>query len=119
MSRCAVDRMACVDLPALPLQLLLRKYPDWRTRPAAVVDSDKPQGRLLWVNDKARSSRILPGMRYAAALSLNGDLRAAVVPANEIERAVGAIGKRMERFTPGVEPATDEPGVFWLDASGL
>jgi protein ImuB len=114
-----MDRMACVDLPALPLQLLLRRYPDWRTRPVAVVDSDRPQGLLLWVNDRARSSRILPGMRYTAALALNGDLRASVVPANEIERAVGAIGKRMERFTPGVEPATDEPGVFWLDASGF
>ena len=31
------ERLACVDVPALPLQLLLRRYPDWCGRPAAVV----------------------------------------------------------------------------------
>jgi len=114
-----MDRMACVDLPALPLQLLLKQHPDWHARPAAVVDCDKPQGLVLWANERARALRVLPGMRYAAALTLAGDLRAAVVPTTEIERAVAFVAKRLERFTPGVEPADDEPGVFWLDASGL
>ena len=83
-----MDRMACVDLPDFPLQLLLRRHPDWRIRPAVVVDCDKPQGQILWANERARSFRVLPGMRYAAALALAGDLRASVVPTNEIERAV-------------------------------
>ena len=113
-----MDRMACVDLPAFPLQLLLKRHPEWRERPAVVVDEDKPQGKVLWVNERARASRILPGMRYAAALTLAGDLRAAVVSAVQIERAVGALVKRLIYFTPGVEPSRDEPGVFWLDASG-
>jgi len=119
MSRCAVDRLACVDLAAFPLQLLLQRHPDWRIRPAAVVDCDRPQGVLLWVNERARSFRVLPGMRYASALTLAGDLRAAVVPAGEIERARAKIAKRLGAFTPGVEPSDDDPGVFWLDASGL
>jgi protein ImuB len=114
-----MDRMACVDLPALPLQLLLKRHPDWRVRPAAVVDCDKPQGVILWVNERARALRVLPGMRYAAGLALAGDLRATVVPAGEIERAVVSVAEQLERFTPGVEPSEDEPGVFWLDASGL
>jgi len=84
-----------------------------------VVDVDRPQGVILWVNERARSLRILPGMRYAAALTLADDLRAAIVPADELERAVRSIVKRLIRFTPGVEPSDDEPGVFWLDASGL
>ena len=29
MGRSAVDRMACVDLPAFPLQLLMRRHPVW------------------------------------------------------------------------------------------
>ena len=62
-------RLACVDLPAWPLQLLVRRHPDWRRQPAAVVDRDKAQGTLLWVNEAARQKRILPGMRYATALS--------------------------------------------------
>jgi protein ImuB len=58
-------------------------------------------------------------MRYAAALSLAPGLRAAVVPPDEIERALAAIDEILHRFTPGVESSGEEPGVFWLDASGL
>ena len=111
--------MACVDLPVFPLQLLLRQHPDWREHPVAVVDADKPQGAILWVNERARSMRIRPGMRYAAGLSLASGLRASVVPQGEIERNVVSLVKRLRRFTPHVEPSTDEPGVFWLDARGL
>ena len=114
-----MDRMACIDLPALPLQLLLRRHPEWRARPAAVVDSDRPQGKILWVNERARSFRVLPGMRYAAALSLAGGLHAAVMPPKEIESAIASLGRRLRNFTPHVEPAADDPSVFWLDASGL
>jgi protein ImuB len=114
-----VDRTACCDLPEFPLQLLLRRHPEWRDRPAAVVDSDKPQGVILWVNERARAFRILPGMRYAAALSLCGDLHAAEVKQDEIERTVVAVSRQLRRFTPEVEPSTGEPGVFWLNASGL
>ena len=114
-----MDRMACIDLPAFPLQLLLRRNGEWRDRPVAVVDSDRPQGKILWVNERARGYRILPGMRYAAGLSLAGDLHAAEMPAAEIDRAISSLGRRLRCFTPHVEPARDDPGVFWLDASGL
>jgi protein ImuB len=114
-----MDRMACIDLPAFPLQLLLRRHGEWRDRPVAVVDSDRPQGKILWVNERARGNRILPGMRYAAGLSLAGDLHAAEMPADEVDRAISALGRRLRCFTPHVEPARDDPGVFWLDASGL
>jgi hypothetical protein len=33
--------MACVDLPAFPLQILLKRHPEWRGLPAAVVDEDR------------------------------------------------------------------------------
>lgn len=119
-------RTACVDLAAFPLQLLLGRHPDWKDQPTAVVDEDRPQGRILWVNERARSGRILPGMRYAAGLSLARDLRAGVVSPAEIRDAVARLAERLRRFTPGVEPAGSgnsrldaEPGVFWLDASGL
>jgi len=117
-------RTACVDLPALPLQLLLRRHPDWRPHPAAVVDVDRPHGRVLWADERARARRVLPGMRYAAALSLAPDLRAGEVPPEEIERAVAGLAARMRRYTPNVEPVRGDadlggPGTFWLDASGL
>ena len=114
-----MDRTACIDLPAFPLQLLLRAHPDWRLTPAAVVEADTPQGTILWLNERARAAGIATGMRYAAGLSLAADLRAAVVPAKDIEDEVQRIAELLRRYTPGVEPAEGEPGVFWLDARGL
>ena len=111
--------MACVDLRALPLQLLLWHHRDWRECPVAVVDRDKPQGLVLWVNEVARASGILPGMRYAAALSLDADLRAGVVSDAEVGAGVDSLTRRLWRFSPCVEPSSATPGVFWLDASGI
>lgn len=120
MDRKACSRIACVDVPELPLQWLLLQNPDWRQRPVAVVDTDRPQGKILWVNERARAQKILPGMRYAAALSLAGDLHASVVPTQEIHDTIRRLSDRLRRFTPNVEPAgISEAGLFWLDASGL
>ncbi len=114
-----MDRLACVDLPAFPLQLLLRCHPEWAAYPAAVVAEDKPQGLILWVNEKARQLGVLPGLRYAAAFSLASGLRAAEVAPQEIEKTVTALMNRFLRFTPEVEPSAEEPGVFWLNGKGL
>src|SRR5690606_25078095 len=86
--RRAVALLACIDLPAFPLQLLLQRHPDWADKPAVVVDLDKPQGIILWSNEHARSFRILPGMRYAAGLSLTKELRAGVVEETAIRAGV-------------------------------
>ncbi|MBC7545406.1 MAG: DNA polymerase Y family protein, partial [Candidatus Sericytochromatia bacterium] len=113
------SRLACVDVPALPLQLLLRHHPDWHGLPVAVVDADKPQGLIGWVNGKARDAGVLPGMRYGAALALARDLRAAPVGAAAIAAGVEELTVQLRLWSPGVEPCADEPGVFWVDASGL
>lgn len=112
-------RLACVDLPAFPLQLLLRRHPDWAGHPAAVVAEDKPQGLVLWVNEKARQQGVLPGLRYAAAFSLASTLRAGEVAPAESNKAVAELTRRLMRFTPEVEPSVQEPGVFWLNGAGL
>jgi len=112
-------RIACLDVPALPLQLLLRREPEWRQCPAAVVTEDNPLAPLLWVNEVARRAGVLPGMRYAAALALDRNLRAATVADDEIAEAVDRLHRHLLRYSPRVEPARHEPGVFWLDAGGL
>lgn len=114
-----MDRLACINLPAFPLQLLLKREPLWRERPVAVVKEDKPQAELLWVNERARRAAVLPGMRYAAGLSLASELCAGVVTDEEIETCVAALVERLRRFSPHVEPSEHDPGVFWIDASGL
>ena len=114
-----MERLACVSLPAFPLQLLFRRHPDWVFCPTVVVAEDKPQGSILWVNHKARQLGVLPGLRYAAALSLAVGLRAAEVAPSEIAQAVADLTHRLMCFTPEVEPAAQEPGVFWLNGRGL
>ncbi len=111
--------MACVNLAAFPLQLLLRDHPHWKDHPAAVVDRDKAQGTILWVNSRARATGILPGMRYGAGLALSRHLRADVISRAAIDKAVAGLVPRLRRFAAEVEPSRDEPGVFWLGASGL
>ena len=114
-----MDRMACVSLPAFPLQLLLDRFPEWADIPAAVVERDKPQSLILWANESARRCGVLPGQRYSAGLALTSDLRAREISAAEIEQGVSRLSDRLRLFSPEVEPSAEQPGVFWLDASGL
>ena len=114
-----MDRLACVDVPELPLQLLLRQQPAWREHPVAVVDEDKPLGLILYANRKARASGVLPGLRYGPALLMAPTLRAAPVADEAIQLARTEMLDRLYGFSPEIEPSQREPGVFWLDAGGL
>jgi protein ImuB len=114
-----MERTACVSLPNFSVQLLLKRYPDWKSHSVAVVEVDKPQGTIFQVNERARSSRILPGMRYAAGLALDSRLRAAVISKKELKETLDFLVKKLRSFSPRVESAVDEPGIFWLDAGGL
>lgn len=112
-------RLACVNVPELPLQLMLRAHPEWVLHPAAVIADDKPHAQLLWVNERARQHGILPGHRYSAALTLCRDLQASTVTAELIQSGVDQLCTLLRRFSPNIEPASTEPGIFWVDASGL
>jgi protein ImuB len=114
-----VDRLACVNVPELPLQLLLRDNPAWRAFPVVVVDDDSPRGIVMWSNIAARRSGIHAGLRYAVALSLCTELRAGVVAESRIAASVDALHALLREVSPVVEASAAEPGVFWLDASGL
>ena len=115
----AAGRTACINIRALPLQLLLRRHPEWKRRPVAVVEKENPQSPILWVNSAAGRAGIRTGMRYASALSLDRDLCAGTVSEREIQAAVRQAHRLLDRFSPRIEPCNDEPGIFWVDASGL
>jgi protein ImuB len=113
------EQVACVELSALPLQLLLLDHPSWREHPVAVVEADRPQAKLLWVNERARALRVLPGMRFAAARSLAPQLRASVVGADRVERAVADLFALLLDFSPRIELDQEQQGTFWVDPSGM
>jgi len=110
-------RVACLDLPGFPLQLVWRREPAWRTQPVVVVESDRPQGEVLWACERARASGVLAGQRYAVALSLCGGLRARVVSDAELAEATTELRAALHRLSPRVEPG--DAGTFWLDGEGL
>lgn len=110
-------KVACLDLPALPLQLVWRREPELRAHPVVVIDEDRPQGSVLWACERARKAGVLVGQRYAHALSLCGALRARVVPPEQITTAIDELRVALHRLSPRVEPG--EPGTFWLDGDGL
>ena len=113
---------ACVDVTALALQLLLRRRPDWRRLPAAVVSEDTPRGAVVTVNRAARAAGVRAGMRYAAALSLVPRLQAATVSAEETAAGVRLIRERLLSISPRVEwggAGWAGQGVFWMEVGGL
>ncbi|MCZ7585246.1 MAG: hypothetical protein M5R36_18970 [Deltaproteobacteria bacterium] len=113
-----MDRLACVDVAALPLQLFLRRQ-EKAAEPAAVVAEDKPQAPVLWVNPAAWREGVRPGQLYARALDIAPGLSAGAIPDAELRETAGEIFKILERYSPVVEMPDEEPGVFWMDASGL
>ena len=117
MPRCVVDRKACVEVPALPLQVLVRAHEGWEALPVAVVDRDRPQGIIQWINEAAFRQGIRTGMRYANGLSLASQLRAGEVSTDQIEAGHRQLQKILLHFSPHVEAR--EAGVFFVDASGL
>lgn len=122
-------RVACIDIPALPLQLLWRREPAWRAMPTVVVDEDRPQGVVLAASESARAQRVLPGQRYATALALAPGLRAGVVPPEELAAAQDEIARRLHALSPEVTRDEHDPGragsshaafgTFWLGGAGM
>ncbi|MEM8607503.1 MAG: DNA polymerase Y family protein [Myxococcota bacterium] len=111
-------RVACVLLPMLPMQILLRQKPAWRQSPVAVVDDPGPNGRITHLNARARSHRLRIGMRQTVARDLLPNLHTAVVSAEQAEAVVRDLVSSLQTFSPKVE-AIDHPGAFHVDPEGL
>lgn len=112
-------RMACVELPRLRLQLLLRGHEQWQDMPVALVSEDRPLAPVLEVNSAAAKAGVQPGMKYATALSVVPDLQAGVTGDAAVEEAVCELRSVFATFSPAVEHWDMAEGVFWLDCEGL
>jgi protein ImuB len=110
--------LACVDLPAFPLQLAHRAEPALRAFPSVVIDEDRPNGLVQWACARARAAGVLPGQRYAQALASCKDLHARVMPPERIAAALEELRVALHACSPRVEVAST-PGTMWLDGDGL
>mgnify|MGYP003328533786 CR=1 FL=1 len=74
-----------------------------------VVDRDKPTGRVLYANRAARAGRIVPGMRYAAALAGDEDWQNLPVPTGDLFQ--WDLDSTYVREAPYFDGFKDEPDV--------
>lgn len=111
--------IACVDVPALALQLVLREHPEWQADPVVVVEDDRPFAAIVWANRAAREHGVVRGMSFAQAKASSAKLHAEVVAQDTLERAIDALFERLMPFSPHIEPVLSQPGLFWLDPGGL
>ncbi len=112
-----MGRLACVDIPALALQVLLKAHPEWQGEPVVLLDRPQASGVVQAVNAAAQKGGVQPGLRYAVALNRLPNLRGGTVDASTLKEAQAALLGYLQGFSPEVEPA--ESGVFWLDVVGL
>ncbi len=112
-------RCACVEIPELRLQILLRDHEEIGTHPVAVVEEGKPSPRILELNDSAREVGLHPGMPYTLAQSLLPGLHAHTVRQDIVTDCLEDTRTQLYSYTPGVEIWELQTGVFWLDTRGI
>ncbi len=112
-------RVACIDLPDLPLQILRRARPELAGHPLAVVAEDRPDAPLTHVDALGARLKLAPGMRWGAARNLVPALRAAPVSEADVARTVEELVVSLQTFSPRVEPDLGRPGAFYVDPGGL
>ncbi len=110
---------ACVYVPELPAQALLRLRPHLQGSPVAVLEGAPPQERVCAGNAQARRDGLVHGMTRVEAESFAGMtvLRRSV---REEEAAQAALLGCAGSFTPLVETLhTETAAVCVLDVAGL
>lgn len=112
-------RVACVCVPEVRLQVLLRDRPMWRSLPVAVVEEDRPDAFLVALNGRARREGLDASMRQGVARSLVPTLRAAVVTDARVREATRDLAEALRALSPRVEPDDAGSGVFTVDPSGM
>lgn len=105
-------------MPALPLQWIWQAEPALSARPLVLVSDDSPQGRVEWACERARAQGILPGHRYAHALSLCADVCARTLESAAMEATLQQIITALHAVAPRVARTT-RPDTLWLDGDAL
>jgi len=114
-----VDRLACVKIPDVALQVMRARHPEWQARPTVVIAGEGPRAAITSADRLAVALGIAVGMCYAEGLSIVPHLHAGVVSPAEADAVIAAVTAVLQKYSPEVEPSAAEPGIFWINASGL
>lgn len=113
------ERIACIDVGALALQLFLRAHPEWAGGPAGIVEDARAQAPLLQVNALAFGAGVRVGMPYTAALSVCPHLQVGVLDEVELAAQRQRLAERLMAFSPLVERHPLWGDSYWLRGRGL
>ena len=87
-------RMACVHVPQLALQAILRRDPERRDEPVALAEEPGERARILAASELARRAGVRPGMTpsqaRAVASALLGAKKLVVIPQSPSDTAAAA-----------------------------
>jgi len=114
-----MDRLACINVPSLPLQIALRRLGPGSAASVALVKDDRPSSAVLQLNRAARVQGLRSGMRYSEALAIVPDLQAALVSSHDLALARQDILETLANWSPESEACPFEQGSFWVNSSGL
>lgn len=113
-----MHRTACINLFSFQLQLLLRQNNDWMDFPVAVVSQESAAGVIIDLNKHAKQWGVSQNENYLTALSMCPSLKVGKIDAVELDTVLNEIVDLLRKFSPVVDKAL-EPGVFWIDCSGI
>ena len=102
-------RIACVHVPDLPLQAVLRRNPEQRDQPVALAETGGERARVVACSRSARQAGVRPGLLVnqarAVASGMLGANKLVVVPASsaDTEATTAALADLGYGFAPRVE----------------
>jgi protein ImuB len=114
-------RLACVYVPQLALQSVLRRAPEERGAPAALMSASKGKsktgGRVLEMSAEARRAGVVAGMNAAQARAACAEVRLLSASPADLEAAEGALCDVGHAFAPRIQ-AEPERVFFEVDDLG-
>jgi len=110
-----LPRIACLQVPELPLCALLRARPDLHDRPLAVTEGPGRAARVFAATEEAEAVR--PGMTAAQAQTVCPELELYPADPELVRQAHAALLDLAHAFSPRVE--SGPAGLAYLEATGL
>lgn len=110
-------RVACAYIPNFPVRLLLKEKPDLAGKPVMITDTPDDRKIVFAVSEKAYKWGVREGMTPAQAKTTCPGL---VIEPRDIEneeRVSMNLLNALQNVGPKVE--VEEPGVYYLDTTGL
>jgi protein ImuB len=96
-------RIACLFVPRLALQAVLRRMPEARDQPAALGGGNNGHSKITDVNEAAWRARVRPGMTSAQATAACPGLRLLSASAADVEAAQAALADLGYAFASRVQ----------------